>query len=267
LGREGSSVAEASRLAQAIFDEAAKRDLHLALAQLPVGLFPEGAWPDAALHSTVTCLRSVLMKPEHLDWVDRIWEILAAASEVQASSRVTKHLRDDRGDAKIGNRDSENRARGQKAGGMDFERLALVSDDLRVEVIPELGAKISSLWLPRSSRKSCCKRRSGLTQAATAQWPSMREMRVASMSAFRPSRGARLDRPCCPIMETSGGSRFAIAATATSWFWMRRVSALPLHFEKRLSLHGNRLTMAYTLRNTGETSVQYLWSAHPGLRG
>ena len=80
-GVKANSVAEASRLAQAIFDEAAKRDLHLALAQLPIGLFPEDAWPDAALHSTVTCLRSVLMKPEHLDWVDRIGEILIAASE------------------------------------------------------------------------------------------------------------------------------------------------------------------------------------------
>jgi hypothetical protein len=79
-GVKAGSVAEASRLAQAIFDEAAKRDLHLALAQLPIGLFPEGAWPDAASNGTVTCLRSVLMKPEHLDWVERIWEILIAAS-------------------------------------------------------------------------------------------------------------------------------------------------------------------------------------------
>ena len=80
-GVKANSVAEASRLAQAIFDEAAKRDLHLALAHLPVGLFPEAAWPDAAAHSTVTCLRSVLMKPEHLDWVERIWDILIAAFE------------------------------------------------------------------------------------------------------------------------------------------------------------------------------------------
>jgi len=86
-GVKASSVGEASRLAQAIFDEAAKRDLHLALAQLPVGLFPEEAWPDAASHSTVTCLRSVLMKPEHVDWVDRIWEILIAAS----ASCLEKH--------------------------------------------------------------------------------------------------------------------------------------------------------------------------------
>jgi len=28
----------------------------------------------------VNCLRSVLMKPEHAVWLDRIWERLAAAS-------------------------------------------------------------------------------------------------------------------------------------------------------------------------------------------
>ena len=28
----------------------------------------------------VTCLRSVLMKPEHETWLERIWERLAAAS-------------------------------------------------------------------------------------------------------------------------------------------------------------------------------------------
>jgi tyrosine decarboxylase / aspartate 1-decarboxylase len=80
-GVKSGSVAESSRLAQAIFDEAAKRDLHLALVQLPVGLFLEGAWPDGTPASTVTCLRSVLMKPEHLDWVDRIWEILVATTD------------------------------------------------------------------------------------------------------------------------------------------------------------------------------------------
>jgi glutamate/tyrosine decarboxylase-like PLP-dependent enzyme len=80
-GARAASVAEASRLAQTIFDQAARRDLHLALAQLPIALFPEGTWPDSASHATVTCLRSVLMKPEHLDWVDRIWEILIAAAD------------------------------------------------------------------------------------------------------------------------------------------------------------------------------------------
>ena len=29
---------------------------------------------------TITCLRSVLMKPEHREWLDRIWSILDASA-------------------------------------------------------------------------------------------------------------------------------------------------------------------------------------------
>src|SRR5271170_363428 len=87
-GVRAASVAQASRLAQVIFEEAAKRDLHLALAQLPLTLFPEDSWPDSNSEATVTCLRSVLMKPEHLDWVDRIWEIFSAAAGVSLRSPV-----------------------------------------------------------------------------------------------------------------------------------------------------------------------------------
>jgi glutamate/tyrosine decarboxylase-like PLP-dependent enzyme len=81
-GVVASSVAEASRLAQAIFAEVAKRDLHLALVQLPLGLFPPDTWPGRDTSMFVTCLRSVLMKPEHLEWIDRIWEIFGAAAAV-----------------------------------------------------------------------------------------------------------------------------------------------------------------------------------------
>jgi tyrosine decarboxylase/aspartate 1-decarboxylase len=79
---EANSVAEASRVAQAIFEEAAKRDLHLALVQLPLAFFPRGTWVDRESATAITCLRSVLMKPEHLEWVDRIWEILDASAEI-----------------------------------------------------------------------------------------------------------------------------------------------------------------------------------------
>jgi glutamate/tyrosine decarboxylase-like PLP-dependent enzyme len=69
-----------SVLARRIFDEAARRGLHLALAKLPARLFPPGTWPQAEQTETVTCLRSVLMKPEHRLWIDRIWERLDAAA-------------------------------------------------------------------------------------------------------------------------------------------------------------------------------------------
>jgi tyrosine decarboxylase / aspartate 1-decarboxylase len=72
-----------SALAQSIFDESAKNDLHLALAQLPTRFFSSDKWKNLAISdqkSTVTCLRSVLMKPQHLLWLDHIWQCLEAAA-------------------------------------------------------------------------------------------------------------------------------------------------------------------------------------------
>jgi tyrosine decarboxylase / aspartate 1-decarboxylase len=74
-----------SSLAQRIFDEAAKLDLHLALAKLPARLFPQNSWenhPQFDGETTVNCLRSVLMKPEHLLWLDQLWQRLDAAAVV-----------------------------------------------------------------------------------------------------------------------------------------------------------------------------------------
>jgi len=57
---------------------AAALDLHLALATLPVQLIDlQDMQRD---RDTIVCLRSVLMKPEHREWVDRIWSILDAAT-------------------------------------------------------------------------------------------------------------------------------------------------------------------------------------------
>jgi glutamate/tyrosine decarboxylase-like PLP-dependent enzyme len=79
----GDSVAASSRRAQAIFAAAARKDLHLALAQLPCRFFPAGSWPDQHQQPSVTCLRSVLMKPEHLAWLAAIWSRLSqVTSEV-----------------------------------------------------------------------------------------------------------------------------------------------------------------------------------------
>lgn len=70
-------AAEASELAQHVFDACARRNLHLALVQLPQSWF--GSQQEAR-PKYVTCLRSVLMKPEHEAWLDRIWQELTAAT-------------------------------------------------------------------------------------------------------------------------------------------------------------------------------------------
>ncbi len=77
----GRSLAESSALSQAIFDEARRRDLFLALATLPTRFFPAGTWQDPPPGDAhITCLRSVLLKPEHLDWIDEIGRRLDAAT-------------------------------------------------------------------------------------------------------------------------------------------------------------------------------------------
>jgi glutamate/tyrosine decarboxylase-like PLP-dependent enzyme len=72
-----------SEQARRLFAKAADHDLHLAMIQLPVDLVRNYA-PDIRKNSeTITCLRSVLMKPEHRDWLDRIVDILeTSAAEV-----------------------------------------------------------------------------------------------------------------------------------------------------------------------------------------
>ncbi len=72
------SVSESSVRARRIFDAAAARGLHLALAELPADLV-DPAGRLSRDREVVTCLRSVLMKPEHLAWVPEIWERLEGA--------------------------------------------------------------------------------------------------------------------------------------------------------------------------------------------
>jgi glutamate/tyrosine decarboxylase-like PLP-dependent enzyme len=78
-----ATPATSSSLAQAIFDRAARLDLHLALATLPTRYFPPETWQstfETSKSETVLCLRSVLMKPEHLIWLDQIWRRLIEAT-------------------------------------------------------------------------------------------------------------------------------------------------------------------------------------------
>jgi glutamate/tyrosine decarboxylase-like PLP-dependent enzyme len=71
----------ASDYAQLIFAACATRHLHLALVQLPQHWFGSQARAPFDLGTEpVTCLRSVLMKPEHEAWIDRIWQRYVAAS-------------------------------------------------------------------------------------------------------------------------------------------------------------------------------------------
>ncbi|HEX8765259.1 MAG TPA: pyridoxal-dependent decarboxylase [Candidatus Acidoferrum sp.] len=79
----GNSASETSALSRKVFDAAARRDLHLAVAELPLHFWGKDLGGMKRDRKTLTCLRSVLMKPEHLEWAERIWELLSeATSEV-----------------------------------------------------------------------------------------------------------------------------------------------------------------------------------------
>jgi glutamate/tyrosine decarboxylase-like PLP-dependent enzyme len=78
LALHAADLRKASEEARKVFDACARRGLHLALVQLP------GSWfgarnPAQNEAGALTCLRSVLMKPEHEAWMGEIWERLSAA--------------------------------------------------------------------------------------------------------------------------------------------------------------------------------------------
>jgi len=77
---KAATAERASELAQSIFSASAKRNLHLALVQLPQFWFGS-AGDSSAVEGHLTCLRSVLMKPEHEAWLERIWAELDAAMQ------------------------------------------------------------------------------------------------------------------------------------------------------------------------------------------
>ena len=81
------SVSEASVLSRKIFEAAARRDLHLAVAELPVRFWEENLGAAKRDRETIACLRSVLMKPEHFDWVDHIWDLLSSSADEILSAR------------------------------------------------------------------------------------------------------------------------------------------------------------------------------------
>jgi len=70
--RKSSEITDRSK---ALFESAARQGLHLAVATFPKAML-QGGWDIEWDHEQVACLRSCLMKAEHLAWIDDIWQIL-----------------------------------------------------------------------------------------------------------------------------------------------------------------------------------------------
>jgi len=75
------SVSESSERSRKVFEAAARRNLHLAVAELPVSFFAANLGAMKKDRNSLTCLRSVLMKPEHKEWIGRILQILSDATD------------------------------------------------------------------------------------------------------------------------------------------------------------------------------------------
>ena len=79
---DGSSASQISKRSEQVFNAAAEENLHLATFKYPSSLL-HVKWPGVDFDQQyVTCLRSCLMKPEHLDWVESIWGILSKVANV-----------------------------------------------------------------------------------------------------------------------------------------------------------------------------------------
>ena len=76
FARKKPTTSEISAESQRIFHQAADRGVHLALLNHPCNKL-SASWEGIEQDSEyVTCLRSVLMKPEHKDWIRKIWDII-----------------------------------------------------------------------------------------------------------------------------------------------------------------------------------------------
>lgn len=73
---KAATTSEISALSQRTFEMAEAKELHLATFSFPSALVKK-AFPEVEIDTEMTvCMRSCLMKPEHKQWLDRIWNIL-----------------------------------------------------------------------------------------------------------------------------------------------------------------------------------------------
>lgn len=75
------TISQINKSSKEILERVAAKNLHLALLNYSVRLLPK-TWNGIEKDiDYVTCLRTCLMKPEHEEWVDVIWDIVTEAVE------------------------------------------------------------------------------------------------------------------------------------------------------------------------------------------
>jgi tyrosine decarboxylase/aspartate 1-decarboxylase len=76
-----TTTTKSGERARRAFEKAAELGLHLALIEIPVSLARQWLPEIEADSNTITCLRSVLMKPEHKEWSEKIVALLEDSVE------------------------------------------------------------------------------------------------------------------------------------------------------------------------------------------
>lgn len=148
----------------------------------------------------------------------------------------------------------------------NFSKVVLGNSHLRVEVLPALGGKLSSLRLlpdgpellqqplaPYSLRDAAM----GFDKSDASGWDEC----LPSVSA------CEVDTPAGRITIPDHGDFWRVAWKAEQQEDGLRMTAdgfsLPLRFEKTLRLNNNALEIEYSVTNKAEYAIDYAWSAHP----
>ncbi len=147
-----------------------------------------------------------------------------------------------------------------------FRPILLSSDFLRVEMIPELGAKISSIKIMPSGMELLQQplrpfaERNHTMAFEESDASGIDECLPTVSGCEYPTAEGRITVPDhgdfwrLPFSSELAGNTLTLQATGFS---------LPLEFTKKLTLVKNELVIHYSVRNVGRTPTDFAWSAHP----
>ncbi|MBB6146872.1 galactose mutarotase-like enzyme [Silvibacterium bohemicum] len=149
--------------------------------------------------------------------------------------------------------------------GNEIERVLLKTDTLAAVILPAMGGKIASL------------QKNGIELFQQPLRPyALRTLTIG----FEESDASGFDE-CLPSVaacriETASGAaeipdhgefwRLIHTAESLSPATVRLTaigSALPIRFERNIHLDGDTVRIDYSVTNTGEHAIPYVWSAHP----
>jgi len=77
---QSSKASDITNRSKVLFEATARQNLHLAVATFPKKMLQQG-WDIDWDQEQIACLRSCLMKAEHLKWIEHMWQILDSAAQ------------------------------------------------------------------------------------------------------------------------------------------------------------------------------------------